>query len=379
MKTLKILLLLPVLLFSFCSSKPGTEALSTDSEEAKGGQKFKVTGKITNFTGKEIILNEATPQGMRPIDTAMVDEGGNYKFEGFLREKTLALINFGQYRNVFLVVDTTSKIKLDIDAGSLIAYTISGSDESAELKKMADLNTLYNKKIMDLDAEFQANPMGGAAKQAEIDAKVSALIAELQSKLSAEIATCKSPIAQIFAIEMMQVQADLKTEQKILADIKTLPANKWYDYYSSRASQRLATTIGAAAPNISLKDTAGKVVSLSSLKGKYVMIDFWASWCKPCRQENPNVVRVYNTYKNKGFEIFAVSLDNNPAAWQNAIKADGLQWLHVSDLAGWSSSAAKLYSITSIPQTVLIDKEGKIIAKGLRGAQLEEKLRTLLN
>lgn len=379
MKSLTILLLLPVLLFSFCSSKPGTESAATGSEEAKGAQKFKITGKITNFTGKEIILNEATPQGMRPIDTATLDEGGNYKLEGFLREKTLALINFGQYRNVFLVVDTTSKIKLDIDAGSLITYKVSGSDESAELKKMADLNTLYNKKIMDLDAELQANPMGGANKQAEIDAKVTALIAELQGKLSAEIATCKSPIAQIFAIEMMQVQADLKTEEKILADIKTLPANKWFEFYGSRASQRLATTIGATAPEISLKDTAGKVVNLSSLKGKYVMIDFWASWCKPCRQENPNVVRVYNTYKNKGFEIFAVSLDNNPASWQNAIKADGLQWIHVSDLGGWSSSAAKLYSITSIPQTVLLDKEGKIIAKGLRGAQLEEKLRTLLN
>jgi peroxiredoxin len=137
--------------------------------------------------------------------------------------------------------------------------------------------------------------------------------------------------------------------------------------------------VGQAAPDITLPSPDGKNVSLSSLRGKYVLIDFWASWCGPCRQENPNVVRMYNKYKDKGFEIFGVSLDESRDKWLKAIAMDKLTWPHVSDLKGWSSAAAQLYNIQAIPQTLLLDKEGKIIAKNLRGKALEEKLASLLN
>jgi thiol-disulfide isomerase/thioredoxin len=134
------------------------------------------------------------------------------------------------------------------------------------------------------------------------------------------------------------------------------------------------------APEIALKSTQGKTLKLSSLKGKVVLIDFWASWCKPCRMENPNVVKLYNKYKSKGFDIFSVSLDSDPNAWKQAIQSDGLVWPnHVSDLQGWKSSVCVPYQVQSIPHTVLVDKEGKIIATGLRGADLERKLQELLN
>jgi peroxiredoxin len=133
--------------------------------------------------------------------------------------------------------------------------------------------------------------------------------------------------------------------------------------------------LGEKAPNISLADTTGKIISLSSLKGKVVLIDFWASWCRPCRMENPNVVKAYEKYKDAGFTVYSVSLDENKSSWAQAIKKDNLKWnSHVSDLKGWQSSAAKLYGVTGIPATFLIDRDGNLIGKNLRGESLEAKL-----
>jgi peroxiredoxin len=138
------------------------------------------------------------------------------------------------------------------------------------------------------------------------------------------------------------------------------------------------TAIGAVAPDFTMNDPQGKPIQLSSLRGKVVMIDFWASWCSPCRQENPNVVKVYQQFHDKGFEILGVSLDRSKEDWEKAIKEDQLTWLHVSDLQYWQNNAARLYTVNSIPQTYLLDKEGKIIAKGLRSQELEAKLAELL-
>ena len=139
-------------------------------------------------------------------------------------------------------------------------------------------------------------------------------------------------------------------------------------------------TIGQKAPELAFQNPEGKTLKLSDLKGKVVLIDFWASWCRPCRMENPNVVKAYNKYHEKGFEIFSVSLDKDKAAWVNAIKQDGLVWAyHVSDLLYWQSQAAQIYGVRSIPATFLIGKDGKIIAKNLRGEALEQALEQIFN
>jgi peroxiredoxin len=141
----------------------------------------------------------------------------------------------------------------------------------------------------------------------------------------------------------------------------------------------LSTANGQVAPEINLPSPDGKEIALSSLRGKVVLIDFWASWCGPCRKEMPNVVKAYAKFKNKGFEIYGVSLDQDKEHWVEAIKKDGITWPQVSDLQQWQSSVVKLYTIQGIPFTVLIDKEGKILAKNLRGEQLEAKLAEVLN
>jgi peroxiredoxin len=148
-------------------------------------------------------------------------------------------------------------------------------------------------------------------------------------------------------------------------------------YLNNQIGQMQAMATGAEAPDFEVPTPQGKNMKLSDFRGKYVLVDFWASWCRPCRAENPNVVKAYNKYHPKGFEILGVSLDQEKGKWENAIAQDGLIWNHVSDLKGWSSQPAQVYGVQSIPATVLVDPDGKIIARNLRGVALEDKLKEI--
>ncbi len=154
--------------------------------------------------------------------------------------------------------------------------------------------------------------------------------------------------------------------------------NKNTNTSTTTNSAKIGIKVGQQAPDISLPDKDGNLKTLSSLRGKYILLDFWASWCGPCRFENPNVVRVYQKYKDKDFDILSVSLDKDKQKWLDAIEADGMEWNHISDLKYWDSAVVPVYNLgEGIPMTFLLDKDGIIIAKRLRGAELEAKLAEL--
>jgi len=209
--------------------------------------------------------------------------------------------------------------------------------------------------------------------------------AKMQQWVDAQLAKL-DPSSKLYRIALGGVMSGFQKAESGLYPvyatkyIQQFKANTWGEIGRIEYELRKASSFmtGFEAPDLEGMTPDSQSYALSKMRGKYVLVDFWASWCGPCRKENPNVVAQYNKYKNKGFDILGVSLDRDAAAWKRAIEQDGLPWHHISDLKGWQSQHAQLYSINSIPQTVLVDKEGKIIARNLRGETLEAKLRELL-
>jgi thiol-disulfide isomerase/thioredoxin len=188
-------------------------------------------------------------------------------------------------------------------------------------------------------------------------------------------------LASLAIVEKLDKDRYLDVYQKLDASLsKALPKSAYVLDYHKRVEELARFAPGTLAPDIKLNTPDGQELALSSLRGKVVLLDFWASWCGPCRRENPNVVRIYDRYKEKGFTVYSVSLDKNKGNWTEAIQKDRLTWTHhVSDLGYWNSSVVPLYKIEGIPLTFLLDKEGKIVAKGLRDKELEKKVAELLS
>jgi peroxiredoxin len=235
--------------------------------------------------------------------------------------------------------------------------------------------TAFNKEVEAIDPQTAS-----ANIREETTKKYNALIAKRASDIENFIRTEPTTPATYFAAKYLfnePIPSLLMIAHEKLA--RDFP-NSSYTASLGKTIEKLGPTIdGAIAPEIKLKTPEGDSLALSSLRGKVVLIDFWASWCGPCRRENPHVKAIYDRYKDKGFEIYGVSLDSKEASWKAAIQKDGLTWKHVSDLGGWKSSAAQLYQVRSIPSTFLLDRDGRIVKSGFRSNQLESLLVPLLD
>ena len=349
----------------------------TKTEEKKG---FIVKGTIRNLIGTQITIQELTPKGLVFIDSATVAPDGSFEFNGNISERTFCVIQMNNSAAV-LVVDSMAEILLNIDANKPEEYTVKGSSETEILKQLLKVNNKYMQLVKTIEGKYAqfGDNIPPVAVQEQIRAEYDSIVKAREVEMQQTTLQIENSLVPYFATNYLMPQANFDF-------LKQVDSKYYNEFAKSKYAQDLhkrieilgKTAEGSLAPDIVLQDPFGKTISLSSLRGKTVLVDFWASWCRPCREESPNLVKAYNKYKIRGFEIFSVSLDDNRDAWQKAINDDKMLWTHVSDLMKWNSSVVNLYNIESIPFTVLIDAEGKIVAKNLRGKALEEKLAEIL-
>ncbi len=361
---------------------------------AGGSDKYSIQGTVKNHPAKSILLEQLGLQKITVIDSAQIDEKGNFKMQG-VSEKGFYRLKLDD-RAFFLFLLEAKEYKAEVDMSLQEPFTISGSAENDEFQRAIKQINNLQRDLQGWNMAYQMYAQKGGAPDtvAMIQQQLQLTSMKMQSLVLDSAKTAKSPLVAMFYITNSPIDKFPKENLAVIQRLeKEIPNSSYtkqfreiYTNYEKQLNQQnemqqaaASVGIGQPAPEIDLKTPEGKNIKLSSLKGKVVLLDFWASWCGPCRMEMPNVVAAYKKYKDRGFEIYSVSLDRDGNAWRNAINGLGMTWeSNVSDLKFWQSDAAVRYGINSIPAAYLLDRNGVIVATNLRGPALEQKIGELI-
>ena len=356
--------------------------------------KYSIQGTIKNNPAKSVRLEKLGLQKIVTIDSSKIDDKGAFKMEG-VSEDGFYRLKFDD-KTYFLFLLKPAQYTFDIDVNSANPITIKGPPANDDFQVAIKEVQSAERDFTGWNTAYKAFSEKGTTQDTLmfLAQKLQAAGARFENLIKDSSRTTKNPLVALFYVTNAPMERFPKENLAIVQRLeKEIPNSSYtkdfkgiYNDYVKQVKAEQDTKnaaqligVGKPAPDIDLKDPSGKSIKLSSLKGKVVLLDFWASWCGPCRQEMPNVVATYKKYKDKGFTVYSVSLDKDANAWKNAITNLGMIWEnHVSDLKWWQSEAAMRYGVEGIPSAFLLDRNGVIVATNLRGAELEKKVQELI-
>lgn len=335
---------------------------------------FVINGSVTGLqNGSPVFVIDAN-QTADTVSRATVAEG-KFVLKGTLPQPGLYHISFVSAQKKSLLFLDNSTIGLKGDVNNLQQLETTGSPTQ---KDFEEFQKTFNPLFTSYSKFNQQANSGGLTPQVQdtLEKLYNIIQAEVDKYVDGKKTSSVTPFVLLVTSQLSQ---DILLLEKRFNQLNDVAQQSLYGkMLKDMIDDGKVGAVGTDALDFIQNDTTGKPVSLSSFRGKYVLVDFWASWCGPCRQENPNVVETYHRFKNKNFTVLGVSLDKSKASWIQAIKDDNLPWTHVSDLKYWSNAVAVKYRIQSIPRNFLVDPSGKIVAKDLRGPYLSQKLEELL-